>query len=780
MALSGSYYSYPTGSFGLYCEWSGEQNKAGNYTDVTQKIYLSYYRISVGERNDSISVIGESSKTFTARSINDLTSTSYKKVLLFQDTVRVTHDASGEKKNLLLSASWRFDGTYNSVYVGTIVASTRVDLDTINAAPPVITVGVYPDIDPSWLKISASSDVPCDTWEMTTNNGAEWSRLGSTSTTSAAVITGPFKADTTYHIGVRARKTSNGVVGTSEIVAITMPKAVSIDSVSDITVNSSYSATLEVYYSVNGAKKMKISAVTAEGVELLPLESVMLPVSSAVASYTKNLDSSIVASAVNRIPSSVQTTVTVTVTAYDGNDVQMGSPDTASARILLDGSFAPSIDDETVTLYDSNASSVSVTGDSSKYIQSVSNLTVKNFAASAKGGASIVKYEVSCGGKIVESASGVEIIFGTVSSSGSVAVRLSAIDSRGYSKYIDRQIDVSTYSPLSIKTWSASRINSVEESISLHFSGSMSPLVFGGSDKNSITSAKIAWNQVGGSDFGEASISVPYSTGSFSFSADPMQGVSLNPDYSYNLSISVSDVFSSDKEEDIYINTGKPLVSYRKNKVGILTASPQYALDVYGDIARNGVPLPNPFPKVALTGNYYDLINWYASEHVTKYRMYMDPANQHEAKIGEYGSTDYFSRPADAWVRAAFAGGCIIYCEDFAISSHLNQYGSDYENMINSPLYGMWFINCPNQSSSTGQTGNGDFPCTGIAIEILWTSGWVRGWCNAVDYDGGLAEIQGNIKNMGLTLNGWYKVYPRINVTNNGTTWVWYPLDGAS
>ena len=195
------------------------------------------------------------------------------------------------------------------------------------------------------------------------------------------------------------------------------------------------------------------------------------------------------------------------------------------------------------------------------------------------------------------------------------------------------------------------------------------------------------------------------------------------------------------------------------------------------------MPLPNPFPKVALTGNYYDLINWYASEHVPKYRMYMDPANDYEARIGEYGSTDYFSRPADAWVRAAYAGGCIIYCEDFAISANLNydpNDSNDYSNMINSILYGMWFINCPDQSSSTGQTGNYDFPCTGIAIEILWTSGWVRGWCNAVDYDAGSAVIQGNLKNMGLTLNGWYKVFPRINVMNNGTTWVWYPLDGVS
>ena len=43
MALSGTFQNYPVSSFGLYCEWSGAQSVTGNYTDVTLKVYLSYY-----------------------------------------------------------------------------------------------------------------------------------------------------------------------------------------------------------------------------------------------------------------------------------------------------------------------------------------------------------------------------------------------------------------------------------------------------------------------------------------------------------------------------------------------------------------------------------------------------------------------------------------------------------------------------------------------------------------------------------------------------------------
>lgn len=52
MALSGSFSKYPVSKFGLYCEWSGSQSITGNYTDVTLKVYLQFYTLSVGSRSD--------------------------------------------------------------------------------------------------------------------------------------------------------------------------------------------------------------------------------------------------------------------------------------------------------------------------------------------------------------------------------------------------------------------------------------------------------------------------------------------------------------------------------------------------------------------------------------------------------------------------------------------------------------------------------------------------------------------------------------------------------
>lgn len=138
MALSGSFYKYPTGSFGLYCEWSGTQSISGNYTDVTLKVYINYYTLSVGSRPDSTVSINGTSETYTAAAISDMSSTSYHKKLIKTYTVRVPHNSDGTK-SCALSASWRFSGTYSGVSIGTITASTTVTLDSIPRASSITT-----------------------------------------------------------------------------------------------------------------------------------------------------------------------------------------------------------------------------------------------------------------------------------------------------------------------------------------------------------------------------------------------------------------------------------------------------------------------------------------------------------------------------------------------------------------------------------------------------------------------------------------------------------------
>lgn len=144
MALSGSFYKYPIEDkeFGLYCSWSGKQSQSGNYTDITLNVYVRFYTLEVGSRNDStISINGETEK-YKSKAIVDYDTKSWHNVLLKSKTVRVKHSADGTKTNVKLSASWRFDGYYSGVHIGTIKAETTVDLPNITVYKLSVSSGV--------------------------------------------------------------------------------------------------------------------------------------------------------------------------------------------------------------------------------------------------------------------------------------------------------------------------------------------------------------------------------------------------------------------------------------------------------------------------------------------------------------------------------------------------------------------------------------------------------------------------------------------------------------
>ena len=115
MALSGTFQNYPVSSFGLYCEWSGVQSVTGNYTDVTLKVYLSYYTLEVGARSDSTISINGVSETYTAPAIDDYSS-GWKKKLLKTKTVRVRQCGRNEIRRSSIRVLAFFRHLFRCVY----------------------------------------------------------------------------------------------------------------------------------------------------------------------------------------------------------------------------------------------------------------------------------------------------------------------------------------------------------------------------------------------------------------------------------------------------------------------------------------------------------------------------------------------------------------------------------------------------------------------------------------------------------------------------------------
>ena len=669
MALSGTFQNYPVSQFGLYCEWSGVQSQTGNYTDVTLKVYLHYYTIDVGARNNGIVNINGTSETYSTAKIDDMTSTSWKYKLFKEKTVRVYHNTNGTKTGVSLSSSWSFNGTYSGTYVGTITASTSVDLNTIDRSAPTVSAEATV-LSSTSIKIKGTATTNCNKWEYTLNGGTSWTQYSTTNSTSQETILTGITSSNYTNIKVRATRTDNGVSGTSAAVSadITLPTVTF--TASNITANSVYinassSVTADIWqYSIdngstwtqfsttagtsatktitglspNTTYQIKVKArkksnslygtsaatsvKTLGGTILNSVNDLVVDVASPSFNlnwtvYDKNYTHSLAikngsttvititgltgsagtnnktisltsaqrTSILNAMSTLKEFSATYVLTTYSGS-TQVGTTSTATGTIkTTSGISKPTF--TTISCADINSSTVTVTGDNQKYVQSKSYLQISCTAATAKNGASIVKYRATIGEKNAESTT-TTINFETIPDAGNLALIVTAIDSRGYETSVSKALSVIAYEKILINDRTIRRENNVEETIELSFEGVISPISISNVPKNAFMSAKYRYKLATATQYPDEFIDI---TGVYSdssgFSYENSAWITLPSAYAYDVQIVVEDKLSDDTIT-LYVNKGQPLVSFRAEKVGINTNDPQSALDVNGNIRMNG------------------------------------------------------------------------------------------------------------------------------------------------------------------------------------------------
>ena len=421
-ALSGTFQNYPVSSFGLYCEWSGTQSITGNYTDVTLKVYLSYYTLEVGARSDSTISINGVSETYTAPAIDDYSS-GWKKKLLKTKTVRVSHNADGTKSGVVLSASWRFSGTYSGVSIGTITASATVTLNSIDRSAPTVSCSVS-GITANGFTISASSSATSDIWQYSLNGGTSWTQFSTTEGTSASVTLSSLSPNTTYSVRVRARKRTNQVYGTSSTVsAKTLGGAVilSCGSFSADAATVSLSLRVTVY---NSAYTNYIT-IKNGSTTYLSLAGRVWSAGTAYRSIT--LTASERTTLLNAMASVKSFTATIELVTKSGS-TQIGNASTCTCTVSTSASNSgPTLSG--FTFADSYSTTTAITGNNQVLIQDYSRLTVTPETATARNGASIVSYSAVCSGVTKSNTSGATLSLGTIGTSGTRDITLTVTDS---------------------------------------------------------------------------------------------------------------------------------------------------------------------------------------------------------------------------------------------------------------------------------------------------------------------------------------------------------------
>lgn len=619
MALSGSYYKYPTSSFGLYVEWTASQSVTGNYSDVTQKIYLSYYTLEVGSRSDSTSSINGSAVTYTAPAINDYTS-GWKKKLLYTHTVRVYHTSAGKAEDIPLSASWRFSGTYSGVSIGTITASTSVDLNAIDRAAPTVTLATS-SITASGVTVKATASTTCDRFDYSIDGGSAWTNFSTTSgTTASKAITG-LTPNTTYSIKVRARKKTNQVYGSSAASSVKTLGGSVISSVSAFTADAA-TAKITMSVTVYNTSYTHTLVIKNGSTTVLTITGLSLSNGSNTITLTAAQRSTVLA-AMSALKSF---TGTFALTTYSGT-TQIGTASSKTATVqTTSANSAPTF--TAFTYEDSNATAVGVTGNNQILIQNISTLKLTLTAATAKNGATISSYSVVAGSKTA-SGTTTAITVGTIPDSGTVPVIVTAIDSRGYTTAVTVNITVIGYKGIEITKYSMRRVNEVEDTTQVTIGGDITPITIGGVNKNSLRYLYYRYRKTSDNSYGSytnITSYTEYDDSGFNFESD--EWLSLDADYSYYVQFLVTDKLTSDTVT-ITVPQGTPLLALRRKKVGINKREPAAALDVDGSVMMNGF---NVLGLVATLDGSEDLNNLVAGGIYTQALNANASTNKHYPK----------------------------------------------------------------------------------------------------------------------------------------------------
>lgn len=597
MALSGTFQNYPVSSFGLYCEWSGTQSITGNYTDVTLKVYLSYYTLDVGARSDSTISINGVSETYTVPAIEDYSS-GWKKKLLKTKTVRVNHNANGTKSGVALSASWRFSGTYSGVSIGTITASTTVTLNSIDRTAPTVSCSVS-NITANGFTISASSSATSDIWQYSLNGGSSWTQFSTTAGTSASITLSSLSPNTTYSVRVRARKRTNQVYGTSSTVSAKTLGGAVILSCGNFAADAS---TVNLSLRVTVYNAAYTNYITIKNGSTTYLSLTGRTWAAGTASRTITLTSAERTTLLNAMASLKSFTATIELVTKSGN-TQIGNASTCTCTIsTTEANSGPTLSG--FTFADSYSTTTAITGNDQVLIQSYSRLTVTPGTATAKNGASIVSYSAVCSGVTKSNTTGAALSLGTIGTSGTRDITLTVTDSRGYTASVTKSVTVVPYSKPKVNSVSLRRTNEIETEMQLVFNGSISAITVDGAQKNSLLYVRYRYKLTSASSYSAyTSILASVTANGTSFSFSNLELCNLNAEASYDFHLQIRDKLDSLTSLDLYfvVPQGTPLVALRKKMVGINTPNPAAALHVVGDTRIEGTLTPDeidyPFDK---------------------------------------------------------------------------------------------------------------------------------------------------------------------------------------
>ena len=488
-------------------------------------------------------------------------------------SISVPHNSDGTKTVTVVFST--------RVYIfGSLDYGGSMTLTSLDRTAPTVSCSVG-SITANGFKITASSSATADIWHYSINGGTSWTQFSTTAGTSASVTLSSLSPSTTYSVRVQARKRSNQVYGSSGTVyAKTLGGAV-INSCTTVTADAA-SVSLTMNVTVYNAAYSNYVTIKNGSTTVVSFAAQNWAVGTANRTITLTSDQR--TALLNAMPDVKSLTVTVELVTKNGTE-QIGNTSTCGCVIqTTEANSAPTM--TSFSVRDSRTTTVAVTGNSQRFIQGYSYVYVTPGTATAKNGASIVKYAASCNGITYSNTTGAALNLYTVSKSGTLDVVVTATDSRGYTVSTTQQITVIPYEKPKVSEISLRRTNDIEAEMQLVFKGSISPITVDGTQKNSLLYVQYRYKLTSASSYGSyTAITDAVTQSGSSFSYSNLELCSLDANSSYDFHIYIRDQLNTLSGVNLYFTVpqGTPLVALRKKKVGINTPTPDAALHVVGD-----------------------------------------------------------------------------------------------------------------------------------------------------------------------------------------------------
>ena len=239
-------------------------------------------------------------------------------------------------------------------------------LTNIDRTAPTVTQADISSIDTNSFTISATSDVDCNSWEYSLNNGSSWTVFSTTSATSASTSVTGLQMNTDYSVLIRAKKTSNGVYGTSGTKTAKTLGSSTITSASNVTLGNNCAVTwtpLDVTF------KYKLAFVLGGFAHTTDFITPNQLTAYTYTGYTIPL------SVANQIPNSTTGGMTVILTTYLSDGTQIGGQSSKGFTVTVPSSVVPTI--TSVTLAEGTHSGYNL------YVKSLSTIKATTVAAGA-------------------------------------------------------------------------------------------------------------------------------------------------------------------------------------------------------------------------------------------------------------------------------------------------------------------------------------------------------------------------------------------------------------